>query len=239
MLIDDYYFKLGISPGEPAERIRQVFREQVNLYHPERLGSTRLRFFEELVRAYHALSNPERRPEYDHAPSNIEPDRYAKPALGGPVATGLRGLPRPSPALPVRAIFSAFVFEVALARASRNLVTGTIDEAISPEGLDLQVVISPALALAGGLLKLAVPSCSPCSQCGGAGRQGRFPCEVCDGDGLLRHIEEVCFTVPRNAGDATRIKVPLRGLGPHNFYLSVRIRIAGQIEEIESKDFGT
>jgi DnaJ-class molecular chaperone len=239
MLIDHYYFKLGLSPGEPAERIRQVFREQVNLYHPERLGSTRLRFFEELVRAYHALSNPERRPEYDHARSDTEPGRYAKPAHVGPVAGGLRGLPRISPTLPVRVIFSASFFEVALARASRNLVTGTIDEAISPEGLDLQVVISPAAALAGGVLKLDVPSCSPCSQCGGAGRQGRFPCEVCDGEGLLRHIEEVRVTVPENAGDLTRIKVPLRGLGPHNFYLSVRIRIAGQIEEIEPKYFGT
>ncbi len=184
MLIDHYYFKLGISPGEPAERIRQVFREQVNLYHPERLGSTRLRFFEKLGQAYHALSNPERRPEYDHARSDTEPDRYAKPAQVGPVAGGLRGLPRISPTLPVRVIFSASIFEVALARASRNLVTGTIEEAISPEGLDLQVVISPAAALAGGVLKLDVPSCSPCSQCGGAGRQGRFPCEVCDGEGF-------------------------------------------------------
>jgi curved DNA-binding protein CbpA len=131
------YFKLGLSPGEPAERIRQVFREQVNLYHPERLGSTRLRFFEELVRACHALSNPERRPEYDHARPDTEPRRYAKSAQAGPVAGGLRGLPRISPTLPVRVIFSASIFEVALARASRNLVTGTIDEAISPEGFDL------------------------------------------------------------------------------------------------------
>jgi hypothetical protein len=43
-------------------------------------------------------------------------------------------------------------FEAALARVSRNLVTGTIDEAVSPEGLDLQVVISPAEALSGGVL---------------------------------------------------------------------------------------
>jgi hypothetical protein len=56
---------------------------------------------------------------------------------------------------------------------------------------------------------------------------------------VLRHVEEVRVTVPENAGDLTRIKVPLRGLGPHSFYLSVRIRIAGQIEEIGPKYFGT
>jgi curved DNA-binding protein CbpA len=61
--MNDPYFKLGTSPGEPAERIRQVSRRQVKLYHPERLGSGRLQFFEELVGAYHTLSNPERRRE--------------------------------------------------------------------------------------------------------------------------------------------------------------------------------
>ena len=155
------------------------------------------------------------------------------------MAAGSRGLPRLSPALPVRAIFDAFVFEVALARASRNLVTGTTREAISPEGLDLQASSRLPTALAGGLLELTVPSCAPCSRCGGAGRQGRFPCEVCDGEGLLRHSEQVCFRVPENAGDVTQIKVPLRGLGPHNFYLSVRIRVAGSVQEIEISQVGS
>ena len=36
-------------------------------------------------------------------------------------------------------------------------------------------------------------------------------------------------------GDVTQIKVPLRGLGPHNFYLSVRVRVAWSIEG--SKNF--
>ena len=122
-----------------------------------------------------------------------------------------------------------------MARASRNLVTGTIDQGISPKGLDLQVVISPFQALTGGVLMLTVPSCTPCSRCGGAGKQGRFPCALCDGEGLLRQTEEVRLGVPANAGDVTQIKVPLRGLGPHNFYLSVRVRVAWSIEG--SKNF--
>lgn len=236
--INDYYFKLGISPGEPAERIRQAFREQVNRYHPERMGAARLKLFEELVRAYHALSNLERSRGYDHARSDAEMAGDTGAGPDRPVAGGSRGLPRVSPALPVRAISSAACFEAALARASRNLVTGTVDEAISPEGLDLQVVISPAEALSGGVLELTVPSCSPCHQCGGAGRRGRFPCEICDGEGLLRDTEEVHFCVPENAGDVTQIKIPLRGLGPHNFYLAVRIRVAGSIEGTKSHKSG-
>jgi hypothetical protein len=45
----------------------------------------------------------------------------------------------------------------------------------------------------------------------------------------------VRFGVPANAGDVTQIKVPLRGLGPHNFYLSVRVRVAAALEDSESE----
>ena len=239
MLMNNAYFKLGISPGESAKRIRQIFREQVNLYHPDRLGSARLRFFEDLVRAYHTVFKPERNGEYDRAPPEAVTGGDAKPPPVGTVAGDSRAVPQISPAPPVRSIFDASVFEAALARASRNLIAGTTNEGISPESLDLQAIISPTTALAGGVLELTVPSCAPCSRCGGAGKQGRFPCEVCDGEGLLRHSEQVRFRVPENAGDVTQIKVPLRGLGPHNFYLSVRIRVAGSVQEIEISQVGS
>jgi curved DNA-binding protein CbpA len=90
MLINDYYFKLGLSPGEPAERIRQVFRQQVKLYYPERLGSGRLRLFQELVRADHTLSNPERRRDYDRALSETETGGDAKALPPWPLAGARR-----------------------------------------------------------------------------------------------------------------------------------------------------
>lgn len=62
--------------------IRQVFREQVNLYHPERLGSARLHFFEELVRSYRALLNAERRPEYDRARVILNPAGICEAGAG-------------------------------------------------------------------------------------------------------------------------------------------------------------
>jgi hypothetical protein len=136
-------------------------------------------------------------------------------------------VPQVSPALRVRSIFLASRFEAALARASRTLTEVTADEASYPDGLDLQVVLSATEALQGGTLQLTVPSCSPCRQCGGAGREGLFPCHLCDGEGLRRETETLRVRVPENVGDGRRINVPLRGLGPHNFYLCVRIRVAG------------
>ena len=57
MLSKDYYLRLGVSRREPAEKIRHAFCEQVKRYHPERVGAARGRFFDELVEAYHMLSN--------------------------------------------------------------------------------------------------------------------------------------------------------------------------------------
>ena len=97
--------------------------------------------------------------------------------------------------------FSASRFDAALARASRNLTEAAADERKYPEGLDLQVVLSAAEALKGGILKLTVPSCSPCNQCGGAGREGLFPCALCDGEGLRQETETLRVRVPENVAD--------------------------------------
>ena len=72
-----------------------------------------------------------------------------------------------------------------------------------------------------------------------ARRIGAIACARCDGEGLLRQTEEVRLGVPANAGDVTQIKVPLRGLGPHNFYLSVRIRVAGSVQKIKISQVGS
>jgi len=226
MLSKDYYLRLGISRGESADQIRQAFCEQIKRYHPERVGTARRRFFDELVEAYHMLSNTQRRREYDRSLSHSGLGLAIHSPPISPAA-GVSGLPQVSPVLRARSIFIASVFDAALARVSQSLTEGTADERKSPEGLDLQVVLSAAEALKGGILKLTVPSCSPCNQCGGAGREGLFPCASCDGEGLRAETETLRVRVPANVADGTHIKVPLRGLGPHNFYLSVRIRVAG------------
>ena len=65
MLRKSYYLTLGISPNESEEGIRQAFRDIVRRYHPDRVGSERAHFFQEIVEAYHVLADPERRRDYD------------------------------------------------------------------------------------------------------------------------------------------------------------------------------
>jgi molecular chaperone DnaJ len=226
MLCKNYYLTLGISRNESAQTIRQAFREQVKRYHPERVGTARAQVFDEVVEAYHMLSNSERRREYDR---NLSPaDITAAGELPmAPKAGESAGLPQVSPALRARSILIASLFDAALARVSRNLTQARADGGKSAEGLDVQVVLSAAEALKGGIVQLTVPSCSPCHQCSGTGGEGLFPCDLCDGEGLRQETENLRVRVPENVGDGTHIKVPLRGLGPHNFYLCVRIRVVG------------
>jgi molecular chaperone DnaJ len=222
MLRKNYYFTLGISPNESAEGIRQAFHEIVKRYHPDRVGSERLHFFQRIVEAYRVLADPDRRRDYDvglfHAGA-IAPDPP------GPMRAEARGdLPLAIPVLRIVSIKDA-PFEAALARVSGSL---TAAEAVSKpfcEGLDAAVILSVSEAKRGGLIMLAVPSCSPCERCGGSGREGMFPCQLCDGEGLVEEQEWVRAHVLPMVGDGTVMNLPLRGLGVHNFYLRLHIRV--------------
>ena len=227
MLRKSYYLTLGIPRNESAGGVRQAFHEIVKRYHPDRVGPERFLFFQEIVEAYRVLRDPERRRDYDRGLAQA--DRII-PAPPTPilVKTGQGGVP-----LAVRVLRSVFVkdapFEAALARVSGSLTTA---EVISDEychGLNTAVVLSPAEAVQGGIIILAVPSCSPCGKCGGSGRDGLFPCTTCDGEGLIEEQETVRVQVWPPVSDGTVMNVPLRGLGVHNFYLRLHIRIGSKM----------
>jgi molecular chaperone DnaJ len=222
MLRKNYYLTLGILPNESAEGIRQAFHEIVKRYHPDRVGSARLHFFQEIVEAYRVLADPERRRDYDrglfHAGVRTSvPQAPVRADAGGE-------LPLAIPVLRTVSIKDA-PFEAALARVSGSLTAAEVMSKQYCEGLDTAVILSVSEAKQGGLIMLAVPSCSPCERCGGSGREGMFPCHLCDGEGLVEEKEWVRAHVVPMVGDGTVMSLPLRGLGVHNFYLRVHIRV--------------
>jgi molecular chaperone DnaJ len=228
MLGKSYYLTLGVARNESAEGIRHAFREHVKRYHPDRVGPARLEFFDKILEAYHMLSHPERRRDYDRGLADAG-DQPSAPAPVSLAPLDSSGLPQLAGTLPARCIKDA-LFESALARVSQNLIAAHIPQRSSPERLGVTVILSAAEALQGGMVDLAVPSCTPCKRCGGTGRSRFFACDLCDGEGLREEEEIVRMRVPPNVGDGALIEMPLRGLGLHNFYLCVHIRVAGAAE---------
>src|SRR6266850_5939 len=210
MLRKSYYSTLGVAPNESADRIRQAFREVVKRYHPDRVGLERAGFFREIVEAYHVLADPERRKSYDHglyhAATKSAPE--ARPVPMGVSAPS--ELPQAVSVLRTLYVNDA-PFEAALARVSGSLIGAEVNAKKYCEGLNARVILSLAEAEQGGIIFLVVPSACPCEQC--------------DGEGILEEEETVRVHVAPGTSDATVMAVPLRGLGVHNFYLRLHIRI--------------
>jgi len=221
MLRKSHYLTLGVPGNESAEGIRQAFRDIVKRYHPDRVGSDRLRFFQELVEAYHVLVDPDRRRDYDQGlyHANVR-------TLGSaPFFVGSQAdLPQAVSVLRSLAIRDA-PFEAALALVSGRLTAAQSAPKEYCQGLNAEVALSADEAARGGVLFLTVPSCSPCERCGGSGQEGLFPCELCDGEGLIEETERVRVHVPPMVADGTVMNIPLRGLGVHNFYLRLQVRV--------------
>ena len=69
--MNNYYDLLGIRQGASASEIKKAFREKAKQIHPDIAGSAQAEAMRKLISAYEALSNPERRFEYDKAYSRF------------------------------------------------------------------------------------------------------------------------------------------------------------------------
>jgi curved DNA-binding protein CbpA len=61
----DYYEVLKLSQGADQETIERVYRLLAKRYHPDNKDTGDAQKFDELVKAYRTLSDPERRADYD------------------------------------------------------------------------------------------------------------------------------------------------------------------------------
>jgi molecular chaperone DnaJ/curved DNA-binding protein len=73
---------------------------------------------------------------------------------------------------------------------------------------------------------MGIPVFYDCPQCGGSGRDWLFPCIKCNAQGIMEAEKTVKVSIPPMVPDKTIIELPIHGLGIHNFYLCLHIRIA-------------
>jgi DnaJ-class molecular chaperone len=227
MATKDYYMILGVPRAESNSGIREAFRELAKRYHPDRVGSQGTTFFQEIVEAYEVLSDPERRSLYNRGlrdaegggipqpePIIVEQTAQIEPLVPEPLT--LRNFSRMRPSR-----------EALLDRLQRNFSGLGVPKGERLEALTMEIVLSPGEAVRGQTLLIGVPVFYPCPMCNGAGRDWLFPCSSCRQQGMVEVEETVRIHIPPFVQNGTVGELPLRGLGIHNFYLRLFIRIAG------------
>jgi molecular chaperone DnaJ len=226
MVAKDYYMILGVTRAESKSGIREAFRELAKRYHPDHVGSQGTTFFQEIVEAYEVLSDPNRRALYNRGLQHAE-GRELSPAETINVGQG----PQPEPLVPEPLTLRNFAHmrpsqDALLDRLRRNFSGLGVPKGERLEALTLEVVLSPDEASRGATLCINVPVFYPCPMCDGAGRDWGVPCGYCGNRGMVEAEENVRIRIPPLVQAGTIVELPLRGLGIHNFYLRLCLRIA-------------
>ena len=227
MGIMDHYLVLGISRRENFRGIRDAYRELAKQYHPDRAGPDAVDKFRELQQAYETLSDPEKRKSYarELEQSEITPHFRREPIISRPPYS-----PEPLVRQPISVLrdFETIrpSFESLYERFLRNFTGEGIPKAERLQCLNVELILSPEETIPGGIVPVAVPVFFACPQCGGTGSDCLYPCMNCNARRVIEGERTVSLSIPPWVSDRTIIEVPIDGLGIHNFYLCLQIRIS-------------
>jgi len=224
MALKDYYLILGIPRNESPAGIRAAYRDLVKQHHPDAAGTSDAGRFRELTEAYEVLSDPDRRRYYNH--DLQESERPSPP--GVLTMSEAEPLTRQAPSI----FDDSERLRPSLAECFDRYLwnfTGTdVPKGEREEGLNIEVVLTPAEAMHGGILPVTLPLFQTCPVCDGTGEDWPFPCNECRAQGITQHRTTLRVQIPPQARSGTVIELPLRGLGIRNFYLRVHVLIAGR-----------
>ncbi|HNY64721.1 MAG TPA: DnaJ domain-containing protein [Deltaproteobacteria bacterium] len=227
MIRRDYYLVLGVSRSESIEGIKEAFRRLVKRYHPDVAGPLSRWEFQEIVEAYETLSQPERKQSYDRGLAHAEGRDRIVPESH---MTGSFRTVRPFVPVtvsPMRDFFSiSQSIDSLFDRIFRNFTRMETPRAELPENLTIELILTPEEAMTGGRVPISIPVLYPCPSCRGSGLDWPNECPSCTGSGMVEDEEQVVLQIPGQVRSGTVYEVPLAGLGVHNYYLRVVIRVS-------------
>lgn len=227
MVRKDYYMILGVPRTESFGGIRAAFRELAKRYHPERVGAQGARFLQEILHAYRVLSDPDKRRLYDQGLSHAE----GRPAYRGGAIIPEAESSAASVVLETIPRLQRFQtvcppFEQMLEQVLRNFSRSETSREEPVRSFNVQVILSPEEAVRGGEAQIKIPVFYPCATCGGSGRDWLFTCSSCQAQGMIEEEASVRVQIPPMVRDYSLMEIPVRGLGLHNLYLRLYIRVA-------------
>jgi molecular chaperone DnaJ len=219
----NYYLILGVPRTETTAGIRARFRDLARALHPDLAGEQSTGAFQEITEAYEALVDPVARRRH-----NIELAASDRRPPVQPVATGAARWRRSvSPPVSLDGEPDAVrpSLDALLERLFRNFTGIRVPKAERPEGLTLEVILTPEEAVRGVELPVAVPAVAHCPGCGGEGRVWLYTCAACGGRGIVETPRTLRIAIPPIARSGSLVEVSLDGLGIRNLYLCLLVRI--------------
>ena len=220
----DYYRILGVPRTETTAGIRARFRDLARALHPDVAGEQSTGAFQEISEAYDVLVDPAARRRH-----NIELGTADRRPPVQPVATsraaGRRRWVSPPVSLDVDPDAVRPSLDALLERLFRNFTGLGVPKAERPEGLTLEVILTPDEAVGGVELPVRVPAVSRCPGCGGAGRVWLYSCAACGGQGVVETSRTIRIAIPPMVRPRSLVEVPLDDLGIRNLYLRLLVRI--------------
>jgi molecular chaperone DnaJ len=222
MAIKNYYATLGVSRNETLSGIRAAYREAVRRTHPDHAGPQAAAAFQEIVEAHSVLSDPDRRRQYNHSLTVYERERSQLGLLHQYAAER-----------DARSIFADAhsvhpSFEALAERLLRNFTGRGVPKAERPEGLSVEVILTPEEAAQGGVLSIGVPVHAICRACAGTGNDWLFPCPHCRGQGAVSTVQAVQVRIPQSLSLGVTPEVSLEMLGINNLFLKIRMRVSNE-----------
>jgi DnaJ-class molecular chaperone len=216
----NYYLILGVARSESPAGIRARYRDLVRTLHPDVAGTQSTGVFREVTEAYEVLTDPVARRRHNRELASRE-QRRAIGSVATPVA--------PRRATPVSLLAEPWAvrpsFDALVDRLVRNFTGLGVPKAERPEGLTVEVVLTPDEALRGVEVPLGVPVVRRCVECGGTGRAWLFGCVSCGGDGAVATERAIRIPIPAGVRSGSVIEWRLDGLGIHNLYLRLYVRV--------------
>jgi molecular chaperone DnaJ len=235
----DYYGILGLTPGASDSDIKRAYRRMARDLHPDVNPAPGAKErFQEVTRAYEALTDPEKRRIVD---LGGDPFDTGPGSAGNPFAGGFGGLGD---------IMDAF-FGGAATRGPRSRVRAGRDALIPIEleldetvfGTTKEITVDTAVlcttcsggGTAPGTHPVTCATCSgrgevqsvqrgllgqvvssrTCPTCGGLGQVIPDPCPQCGGDGRVRARRTIPVKIPAGVEDGMRIRLTGHGeVGP-------------------------
>ena len=94
-----------------------------------------------------------------------------------------------------------------------------------PRPIEMEMVLSPLEASAGGHFSISVPVAHVCERCDGTGSTGFFPCDLCEGRGVDWRAARVVVFITPGMSDGEIIPISLTHLGVKNLFLNVHVRV--------------